>query len=265
MADFIEAEPLRRDPTYAVTILRTPLRPAVRLPQGWFHNVQGPVFGQIKVQPIDSDLTAHGAGEPIGARILIFGRVTDSDGRPVRNSLIEIWQANSAGGYIDSLDVSGFPLDPNFRGAGRCLTDDDGNYSFLSIKPGAYPAFYAPGYQAWRAAHVHFSIFGPGFDSRLVTQMYFEGDPLLAQDRFVVGIPDARGRDALVAKLDAARSISNSFGPPRLVATPDGAGTLVQPPKRSDPGALRANPSALAYRFDIVLRGRGATPFEDKA
>ena len=153
----------------------------------------------------------------------------------------------------------------NFKGAGRCLTDDDGNYSFLSIKPGAYPAFYAPGYQAWRAAHVHFSIFGPGFDSRLVTQMYFEGDPLLAQDRFVVGIPDARGRDALVAKLDAARSVSNSFGPPRLVATPDGAGALIQPPKRSDPGALRNNPSALAYRFDIVLRGRGATPFEDRA
>jgi len=263
MNEYEEHDPPYRDPNYRVTVERAPLEPAVRLPKEWFHNIKGPVFNQLKVNPIDSDLTAHGAGEPIGAKVIIFGRVSDSDGRPVRNSLVEIWQANAAGGYIDSLDVSGMPLDPNFKGAGRCLTDNDGNYRFTTIRPGPYPAMYVPGDRGWRAAHIHFSIFGPGFESRLVTQMYFEGDPLLRQDRMILAIPDVRGQERLIARYCQETTISASFGPPRLAPTLDGSGVLVQPPQRTDAGLLLPrNPSAIAYRFDIVLRGSGATPFE---
>lgn len=265
MMPYEEHDPPASDPNYLVTVGRTPLQPAVRLPQGWFHTIKGPVFDQIKVGPRDHDLTVHGVAEPIGSRIIVFGRVTDSDGKPVRNHLIEIWHANAAGGYIDSLDITGFPLDPNFIGAGRTLTDNDGNYRFITIRPGAYPAIYVPGTDAWRAAHIHFSIFGPSFESRLVTQMYFEGDPLLRQDKMILAIPDRRGQDRLIAKFCSETSISESFGPPRVRPTLDGSGTLIQPPKRQDPGALRHyNPSAQAFRFDIVLRGSRATPFESK-
>ncbi len=256
-------DPPYRDPEYLVTVERAPLQPAVQLPAGWFHNIKGPVFDSMQVKPIDSDLTAHGAGEPVGSRTIVYGRVTDSDGRPVRNSLIEIWQANASGGYIDSLDVTGFSLDPNFKGGGRCLTDNDGNYRFVTIRPGPYPAKYSPSYQGWRAAHIHFSICGPGFASRLVTQMYFEGDPLLRQDRMILAIPDVRGQERLIARYCPEQSLSDSFGPPRTEPVLDGSGILIPPPHRTDPGALnKRNPSAIAYRFDIVLRGSGATPFE---
>jgi protocatechuate 3,4-dioxygenase beta subunit len=263
MSRYLDVDPPYRDPNYRVTVERAPLQPAVRLPKEWFHHVKGPVFGQLEVSTIDSDLTAHGKGQPIGMPIEVFGRVSDSDGKPVRNALIEIWQANAAGGYVDSLDITGFPLDPNFIGAGRCLTDEQGNYRFRTIRPGAYPAMYSPENKGWRAAHIHFSLFGPGFESRLVTQMYFEGDPLLRQDVFVHAIPDPRGREALIAKWIQEESRSESFGPPRTEPTVDGSGILIQPPKRNDAGALLArNPAFTAYRFDIVLRGRGATPFE---
>ena len=266
MTNYLSFDPPYRDSNSSVSQLRMPERPLVQLPRGWLHHVSGPAFGQLKVRPGDSDLTAHGQGEPLGTRIIVHGRVTDSDGRPVRHSLIEIWQANAAGGYSDSLDVSGFPLDPNFIGAGRCLTDHDGHYRFVTIRPGPYPAFFRSTTHAWRASHIHFSLFGEAFDSRLVTQMYFEGDPLIRHDRMINAVPDERGQSRLIAQLDIDHSIAESFGPPRLHPTPDGVGGLVYPTPRTDPGVLTPrNPSALAYRFDIVLRGPGATPFESKA
>lgn len=262
----LDFDPPHKDSNSSVSELRMPLRPFIELPRGWFHHVRGPAFGQLKVRPSDSDLTRQCQAEPLGTRIIVHGRVSDSDGRPVRNSLVEIWQANAAGGYSDSLDVSGFPLDPNFIGAGRCLTDPEGYYRFVTIRPGPYPAFFRSKQHAWRASHIHFSLFGEAFDSRLITQMYFEGDPLIRHDRMINAIPDERGQQRLIARLDADHSIAESFGPPRLRPTPDGVGGLVYPPERTDPG-VRApcNPSALAYRFDIVLRGHGATPFENKA
>jgi protocatechuate 3,4-dioxygenase, beta subunit len=263
MERYLSFEPPYEDSASSVSQLRMPVRPPIHLPPDWFHHVKGPVFDQLKVRPEDSDLTAHGVGEPIGTRVIVYGRVSDSDGRPVRRSLVEIWQANAAGGYFDSLDVSGFPLDPNFTGAGRCMTDDDGNYRFVTIRPGPYPALFRSGQRAWRASHIHFSLFGEAFQSRLVTQMYFEGDPLIKFDRMINAIPDVRGQERLIGRLDPDQSIAESFGPPRQLPTRDGSGVLVYPPQRTDPQALTArNPSALAYRFDIVLRGSGATPFE---
>lgn len=264
MTEYGTFDPPANDPTYAITMQRAPIRPRVRLPKEWFHTIEGPCFDQIKCTERDRDLTSHGRGEPVGSRIMVFGRVTDSDGNPVRNKLVEIWQANAAGGYIDSLDVTGFALDPNFIGAGRCLTDHDGNYSFITIRPGPYPAFYATGDQGWRAAHIHFSLFGEGYGSRLITQMYFEGDPLLRQDRMSLAIPTERARDSLIGKLDLDKSLSLSFGPPRHVPTPDTAGKLVYPPIRTDEARLEPrNPSYQAFRFDIVLRGPRATVFEN--
>lgn len=263
IASALICDPPPYDPTYAITMQRAPIRPRVRLPKEWFHDVEGPCFDQITCAPRDADLTAHGKGEPIGSRIKVFGRITDSDGNPVRNKLVEIWQANASGGYVDSLDITGFALDPNFIGAGRALTDSDGNYSFMTIRPGPYPAFYANGDQGWRAAHIHISLFGHGYGSRLITQMYFEGDPLLQQDRMQLSIPDARGRESLIAKLDLSHSLSLSFGPPRHWPTPDSAGKLVYPPERQDEARLLArNPAYQAFRFDIVLRGSRATHFE---
>lgn len=260
-----ETDPPRSDPGYAVTVGRAPLQREVRLPAGWFHHMPGPVFGQLKVHPTDSDLTAHGVAEPVGTRIIVHGRVSDHDGRPVRNALIEIWQANASGGYIDSLDRCGLALDANFKGAGRCLTDNHGHYRFISVRPGAYPAPYAPGVIGWRAAHIHFSVCGPHFASRLVTQMYFEGDPLLAQDRMLQGVPDPRGRDRLVAKFCAEHTVTQCDGPAREFSTLDGSGLFVAPPPRTDAFASqRRNPSALAFRFDIVLRGERSTPFESQ-
>jgi protocatechuate 3,4-dioxygenase, beta subunit len=223
----LDFEPPYLHPEYRATVLRAPRQAPVRLPDEWFHRTPGPAFGSTAVRPEDSDLTRRHAGEPLGERIILSGRVTDSDGRPVAGTLIEIWQANAAGRYVDPADDHPAPLDPNFTGAGRCLTDADGMYRFVTVKPGAYP--WRNHANAWRPAHVHFSLVGRSLASRLVTQMYFQGDPLLSLDPILNSIPDPRGRELLISRFDLAST---------------------QPEW------------ALGYRWDIVLRGRGATPME---
>ena len=220
-------EPPYLFPDYRATLLRAPRRELVHLPEEWFHRRSGPAFGRVPVKAEDSDLTRQHRGEPLGERIILTGRVLDSDGRPVRGTLVEVWQANAAGRYVDPVDTHPAPLDPNFTGAGRCLTDGGGVYRFVTVKPGAYP--WRNHRNAWRPAHVHFSLFGPQLASRLVTQMYFPGDPLIPLDPILNSIADARGRDLLVANFD---------------------------PQTTEPEW------ALAYRWDIVLRGRDATPSE---
>ena len=222
-----ESEPPYLFPAYRSTVLRAPGMAPVRLPPEWFHDLPGPAFGRIPVQPGDQDLTKQHRGEPLGERIIVSGRVLDGDGRPVRESLVEVWQANAAGRYLDPGDGHDAPLDPNFTGAGRCLTDAEGRYRFVTVKPGAYP--WRNHENAWRPAHIHFSLFGPMLASRLVTQMYFPGDPLRAHDPMVQSIPDERGRKLLVADLDLETTVPEW---------------------------------ALSYRWDIILRGRDATPRE---
>jgi protocatechuate 3,4-dioxygenase, beta subunit len=214
-------------PEYKSTVLRSPRKPLVLIPQS-LSETTGPVYGQESVNPLDNDLTKHHAGEPIGERILVSGRLLDEHGRPVKNSLIEIWQANAAGRYIHEREIHPAPLDPNFTGAGRCATDEEGNYSFTTIKPGAYP--WGNHHNAWRPAHIHFSLFGASFMSRFVTQMYFPGDPLFQYDPIFNTISDAKVRERLIAKFSIEKT---------------------QPEW------------ALAYEFDIVLRGANATPFEE--
>jgi len=223
----LSAHPPSLSPAYVSTVKRAPSRPLVVMPHT-LSELTGPVYGQEAVRPEDTDLTRQHAGEPLGERIIVAGRVVDEDGRPVANTLIEIWQANAAGRYIHVGDQHDAPVDPNFSGAGRALTDADGCYRFMTIKPGAYP--WRNHHNAWRPAHIHFSLFGPSFLSRLVTQMYFPGDPLFAYDPIFEAIPDPAARDRLVAQFDI--------------------------------GSTEAE-WALGYTFHIVLRGRGATPFEE--
>jgi protocatechuate 3,4-dioxygenase beta subunit len=223
----LEFEPPFLHPDYRATVLRAPAHAPVRLPDEWFHRASGPAYGRIPVRPEDSDLTRQHAGQPVGERIILTGRVTDSDGRPVRGTLVEIWQANAAGRYVDPADDHPAPLDPNFTGAGRSLTDDEGRYRFVTVKPGAYP--WRNHANAWRPAHVHFSLFGPSLASRLVTQMYFPGDPLIPLDPILGSIADRRGRDLLISTFDLATTVPEW---------------------------------ALGYRWDIALRGRDATPME---
>jgi protocatechuate 3,4-dioxygenase, beta subunit len=213
-------------PAYEATQLRAPGRPLILLPQS-MTELTGPLLGPGRVQPADSDLTRQHDAEPLGQRIIVTGRVADSDGRPVRQGLIELWQANAAGRYRHVNDQHAAPLDDNFTGLGRLLTDDQGRYRFVTIQPGAYP--WQNHLNAWRPAHIHFSLFGHAFPQRLVTQMYFPGDPLIPQDPILNSIPDPRARDLLISRLDLAETIPEW---------------------------------ALAFRFDIVLRGRNQTPFE---
>jgi len=215
-------------PPYQSTIRRAPSRPLIRLPQG-FTDLAAPVYGSFPLGETDNDLTRQHGGEPLGERIIVSGRVLDEDGRPVPKTLVEIWQCNAAGRYFHARDDHRAPLDPNFSGAGRTMTDHQGNYEFVTIKPGAYP--WRNHHNAWRPAHIHFSLFGSSFQSRLVTQMYFPNDPLFAFDPIMQSIPDERARQRLVAKLEL---------------------DLTQPEW------------ALGYRFDIVLRGRDSTPFEGR-
>ena len=214
-------------PEYKSTPLRGPTKPPIPLPQS-LSELTGPVYGAESITGHDADLTRNGRrnGEPLGERIIVAGRVLDEDGRPVPNTLVEIWQANAGGRYIHHTDRHDAPIDPNFFGGGRCATDENGRYRFMTIKPGAYPWPNHP--NAWRPNHIHYSLFGPSFVTRLVTQMYFPGDPLLALDPIFLATPAAT-RDLLIAKFNIDITEPNY---------------------------------ALGYEFDIVLRGRHATPME---
>jgi protocatechuate 3,4-dioxygenase beta subunit len=222
------AHPPYLSPRYLSTLQRAPRQPLVIIPQT-LSELTGPVFGHSVVRPEDADLTTNaGTGTPaLGERIIVSGRVIEEDGRPVPGALLEIWQCNAAGRYPHARDTHDAPLDPNFTGAGRLLTDAHGRYQLTTIKPGAYP--WRNNYNAWRPAHIHFSLFGPAFLTRLVTQMYFPGDPLLPLDGIFMSIPDAAARERLVSRF------APELGRPHF---------------------------ALGYRFDIVLRGREETPME---
>jgi protocatechuate 3,4-dioxygenase, beta subunit len=213
-------------PAYRSTELRHPRQPLVPLPHR-LTEVTGPLLGEGRVGERDHDLTVQHAGEPLGERIVVEGRLLDGDGRPIPDTLVEVWQANAAGRYRHDGDRHPAPLDPNFSGAGRCVTDGEGRWRFVTVKPGAYP--WKNHHNAWRPAHVHFSVFGRAFVQRLVTQMYFPGDPLFPYDPILGSVPEA-ARERLVSRLDMD------------LTTPDWA---------------------LGFRWDIVLRGRRATPFED--
>jgi len=221
-----DTQPSYLYPAYASTPKRAPTKPLVLLPHT-LSETTGPVFGHEVVTPQDGDLTHQHTGEPLGERIIITGRVSDADGRPVRNTLIEVWQANAAGRYRHDNDNHNAPLDPNFGGCGRVFSNDEGRYQFTTVRPGAYPWKNHP--NAWRPSHIHFSLFGPAFLTRLVTQMYFPGDPLLAFDPIFNSVPDEKARQLLVSSFDWETTR------PEV---------------------------ALGFRFDIVLRGRDATPIE---
>jgi len=191
--------PLLDYPPYRSSVLRHPTRDPYRVDPEELE-LCGPVFGARDVDPVEADLTAGHGGEPIGERTVVTGRVLDADGRPVAGQLVEVWQANAAGRYAHRSDQHPAPLDPHFTGAGRCLTGPDGSYRFTTIKPGPYP--WRNHHNAWRPAHIHFSVFGTAFTQRLGTQMYFPGDPLLPLDPILRSIPDAGARDLLVARYD---------------------------------------------------------------
>ena len=214
-------------PDYRSTRLRAPRRPLTVLPPGPVE-LSAPVFGHDSVGEHDHDLTRRHDGEPLGERIVVHGRVTDSRGRPVRDSLVEVWQANAAGRYAHAVDRHPAPLDPNFTGAGRCLTDGDGRFRFVTVKPGAYP--WGNHENAWRPAHIHFSLFGSAFTQRLVTQMYFPGDPLFPYDPIYTSVRDPKARGLMVSRFDL---------------------------ETTEPEW------ALGFKWDIVLgRGTGATPLD---
>lgn len=214
-------------PDYKSTVYRAPSKPLIPI-RHTLSELTGPVYGPDVVRIHDNDLTKNAilTGDPLGERIVVAGKVTDELGRPIPHTLIEIWQANAAGRYIHKIDQHLAPLDPNFLGGGRCLTDSNGFYKFYTIKPGAYP--WGNHYNAWRPNHIHFSLFGRNITSRLVTQMYFPGDPLLEYDPVFKGVP-MKGRNLLIS------SFSPDF-------TEEGF--------------------ALGYEFNIVLRGKYQTPFE---
>jgi protocatechuate 3,4-dioxygenase beta subunit len=187
------ADPPSLSPDYRSTVVRSPSRPLITIPQT-LSEITGPVYGHSDVKPGEADLTTQHAGEPLGERIIVKGRLLDEAGRPIPHSLVEIWQCNAAGRYIHVVDQHPAPLDPNFTGAGRCVTDANGNYQFITIKPGAYP--WGNHHNAWRPAHIHFSLLGPSFLTRLVTQMYFPGDPLFPFDPIFNSVPDDKPASA---------------------------------------------------------------------
>ena len=209
---------------YKSTLLRHPRQPLVALPDGAL-DVPGPSVPRAFVQGGDNDLTSHGRALPLGERMVLTGRLLDDDGQPIRRSLVEIWQANCAGRYMHPGDQHDAPLDPNFPGIGRTLTDDEGRYRFLTIKPGSYPWQNHP--FAWRPAHIHFSLLGNAPVQRIITQMYFEGDPMLAIDPVYNSVPDERARKRMVSALALETGIEGV---------------------------------ALGYTFDIVLGGARSTP-----
>ncbi|ONH28074.1 protocatechuate 3,4-dioxygenase subunit beta [Pseudofrankia asymbiotica] len=221
-----ETQPRLDYPPYRSSLLRHPTSDPLEVDPEAIE-LWAPCFGDRDVDPLEADLTTGHPGEPIGERVLVAGRLVDGGGRPVRGQLVEIWQANAAGRYSHQCDQHPAPLDPNFTGAGRCLTDEDGWYRFQTIKPGPYP--WRNHLNAWRPAHIHFSVFGACFTQRLVTQLYFPGDPLLALDPIHQSIVDQRARDRLVAAYDHD---------------------------------LTSPEWATGYRWDIVLAGGRSTPLE---
>ncbi len=220
-------QPPNASPAYGSTRSRAPSQPPLVLPHT-LTETSAPIFTAARY-PETADLTVMDNGQPaMGERIIVAGRVTDEDGRPVRHAMVEVWQANAAGRYNHEGDDHDAPLDTHFHGMGRVFTDADGRYRYLTIRPGAYP--WRNHHNAWRPNHIHYSLFGAGFAQRMITQMYFPGDPLLPIDPIFNTVPDAAARDRLIAKFDL---------------------DVTQPEY------------ALGYRFDIVLRGREATPMED--
>jgi protocatechuate 3,4-dioxygenase beta subunit len=212
---------------YRSTALRHPKNPLVLLPQ-MLTEVTAPVLGESRLGPLDHDLTRQHDEEPIGQRIQVTGRVLDSDGRPIPNTLVEVWQANACGRYRHVVDDWPAPLDPNFTGVGRCFTDSEGRYRFVTIKPGAYP--WKNHYNAWRPAHIHFSLFGRAFTQRLVTQMYFPDDPLFSEDPIFNSVPDPKVRERMISRFDWDTTEDHWL---------------------------------LGFTWDIVLRGPEATKFEE--
>lgn len=219
-------DPPYDEPAYRSSAKRAPKHPLILVPERLLDR-RGPAFGDLPIGPADADLTRQHAGEPLGERINVTGRLLDDAGRPIAGQLVELWQANAAGRYAHPVDQHPAPLDPNFTGAGRCLTGDDGTWSFVTIKPGAYPWGNHP--NAWRPAHIHFSVFGRAFTERLITQMYFPGDPLFPYDPIFNGVHDEQARRRMIASFDWATTEEEW---------------------------------ALGYRFDIVLGGHLATPVE---
>ena len=223
----VEAGPRLDYPPYRSTALRHPTKDPYQVDPETVELV-APCFGHRDVHPYEADLTLQHTGEPIGERMVVTGRVTDGDGRPVRQQLVEIWQANAGGRYAHQRDQHPAPLDPHFTGAGRCLTDGDGWYRFTTIKPGPYP--WRNHRNAWRPAHIHFSLFGTDFTQRLITQMYFPGDPLFPLDPIYQSVVDPQARERLVARYDHE---------------------------------VTTHEWATGYRWDIVLSGGTRTPVED--
>lgn len=219
-------DPPLDSPAYRATQVRAPSR-LIDMPPTLTERC-GPVLGEGVVRPEDADLTAQHDGEPQGQRIVVHGRILEEGGRPLRHALVEVWQANAAGRYRHDRDRHPAPLDPSFTGAGRCLTDDEGRYRFVTVKPGAYP--WGNHDNAWRPAHIHFSLYGRAFAQRLVTQMYFPGDPLFFQDPIFNAVGDEQARQRMIADFDLSATV----------------------PQR-----------ALGFAFDVVLRGREATPTEN--
>ena len=217
--------PANLSPAYKSTPSRSPRQAAIALPQS-LSEITGPSLGIERMNALENDLTRQRMGEPMGERIVVHGRVLDENGKPVPKAMVEIWQCNAAGRYHHPGDQHDAPLDPHFYGGGRARADDDGRYEFITIKPGAYP--WKNHHNAWRPAHIHFSLFGPAFATRLITQMYFPDDPLLAYDPIYNSVPEG-ARKRLQAAFDM---------------------DMTQPEW------------ALGYTFDIVLRGRNATPME---
>jgi protocatechuate 3,4-dioxygenase beta subunit len=217
-------------PQYKSSVLRSPHRPLLSL-ETTISEMTGPVFGHDRLGPLDNDLISNFAktGEAIGQRLIVYGRVLDQDGRGLAGVLVEVWQANGGGRYRHHREGYRAALDPNFGGCGRCITDAEGRYHFRTVKPGAYP--WPNRVNDWRPAHIHFSVFGHAFAQRLVTQMYFEGDPMIWQCPIVGAIPDRQAVEQLIAALDRNNT---------------------------------THMDALAYKFDIVLRGRRSTLFENK-
>jgi protocatechuate 3,4-dioxygenase beta subunit len=212
---------------YKSTALRHPKQALIYLPQT-ITEVTGPQLSDRVTGPYDNDLTRQHEGEPIGERITVSGHVYDTEGKPLRETLVEIWQANSAGRYLHRWDRWPAPLDPNFSGAGRTVTDDTGRYTFTTIKPGPYP--WGNHHNAWRPAHIHFSLMGRAFAQRLVTQMYFPGDPFFPYDPIFNSVRDPKARERMVSRFAIHHTVPNW---------------------------------AAAYEFDIYLRGPGQTPFEE--